>query len=316
MTKNHVVYKVTNKTNGKVYIGKTYDLKKRKRAHIHDINNELPFHKALLKYGLDNFVWEIIDHAQNKKEIAQKEIYWIKKLNTCIYSKNSNGYNITIGGEGGVSWNSRPVVQFGLNGNYLDEFESGMCASVLTGVDRKSIERCCMGGIKRAGKFIWKYKANWNGENIEPYKKPKSTKNKKIIQLDLNGNFISEFNSLIEASEKTDTCRTTISGCLAGTYLRANGFQWVYKKDYNPKKDYSFKGIREGNGIVQLSLKGYFVKRFNNCAEAAKELNASSHKIIHKALDDDKRTSCGFKWLRYDTYLKTKHHHDNTEVSN
>ena len=121
MNKSYIIYKVTNKINGKIYIGKTYNLEKRKKQHIGDINNGLPFHNALKKYGVNNFEWEIVDKANSDSEIREKEIQWIKKCNSCISFPNSNGYNITLGGEGGTSWNSKPVLQYDLNGNYIDE---------------------------------------------------------------------------------------------------------------------------------------------------------------------------------------------------
>jgi predicted GIY-YIG superfamily endonuclease len=46
INKKFVIYKVTNKINGKIYIGKTYNFEKRRREHIYDIENELPFHRA------------------------------------------------------------------------------------------------------------------------------------------------------------------------------------------------------------------------------------------------------------------------------
>ena len=139
MEKRYVIYKVTNSINGKVYVGKTYNFEKRKREHIYDIEDNLPFHRALKKYGIDNFVWEIIDTAESDEEIIEKEIYWIKQLNTCIYEKDSWGYNVTLGGEGGVSWNSRPVIQFSKNGYKINEFHSCAHACVETGIHRRGI---------------------------------------------------------------------------------------------------------------------------------------------------------------------------------
>lgn len=80
MNKTYIIYKVTNKINNKIYIGKTYNLEKRKAQHLYDIDDELPFHAALKKYGINNFEWEIIDYSESDKEIREKEIYWIKKI--------------------------------------------------------------------------------------------------------------------------------------------------------------------------------------------------------------------------------------------
>ena len=50
------------------------------------------------KYGIEHFHYEILeDNILDKKELSEREKYWIKKLNTI----RPNGYNIASGGEGG-----------------------------------------------------------------------------------------------------------------------------------------------------------------------------------------------------------------------
>lgn len=99
-----LVYKSTNLVNNKVYIGiTTRNFEKRIKEHINAsiINDSsLVFHRAIRKYGEDNFKWEIIDYANTLEELNEKEKYWINFYNTCIFYKNCNGYNMTIGGEG------------------------------------------------------------------------------------------------------------------------------------------------------------------------------------------------------------------------
>jgi len=90
-----VIYKATNKINNKSYIGFTVDFEKRKKEHIKQIQYGLTyFHKALKKYGLDNFEWTILkDDATLEDEIKliqEHETFWT--LN--------KGYNLTLGGEG------------------------------------------------------------------------------------------------------------------------------------------------------------------------------------------------------------------------
>ena len=95
-----VIYKVTNKINGKCYIGQTIlTINKRKSGHIYKSlkkSDNCYFHKAIRKYGKDNFLWEIICECKTKKELNEKEIYYIKQQKSYV---KENGYNLTHGGE-------------------------------------------------------------------------------------------------------------------------------------------------------------------------------------------------------------------------
>jgi len=95
-----IIYKATNKINGKSYIGQTVkSLKKRIREHINLSKNgsNRPLHAALRKYGPENFTWEIIvDCGDNQHFLNESEIFFIDRYNT----KSPNGYNLTDGGEG------------------------------------------------------------------------------------------------------------------------------------------------------------------------------------------------------------------------
>ena len=299
MEKRYVIYKVTNSINGKVYVGKTYNFEKRKREHIYDIEDNLPFHRALKKYGIDNFVWEIIDTAESDEEIIEKEIYWIKQLNTCIYEKDSWGYNVTLGGEGGVSWNSRPVIQFSKNGYKINEFHSCAHACVETGIHRRGIEDCARGIYKTSDGFLWRFKDEWDGKPIEQYKKQPSHRCVEVVQIDLGGKYLNKFSSVTEAAKKTGIGRTLISSCLNGKNFRAGGYIWVYLDDYNPEKDYKYQGIRIGKGIYQLDDSMNIIKHFNNCVEAAVSLGLPKkvNKQIHKSLT--KKHKChGYYWRK------------------
>lgn len=98
-----VIYKATNKINGKAYIGKTEkNLEIRKKQHLNDYkNSNFAFHRALQKYGEENFDWQILCDVQTIEELNQQEQYYIKLFETF----GSNGYNMTDGGEGQSGWN-------------------------------------------------------------------------------------------------------------------------------------------------------------------------------------------------------------------
>lgn len=52
-----------------------------------------------------------------------------------------------------------------------------------------------------------------------------------ILQLDLNGNLIKEYESQIKAEEETKICRKQINNCAKNKQPTAKGFKWQYKKD-------------------------------------------------------------------------------------
>ena len=87
------IYKVTNKINGKVYIGQSVDIGRRWHTHM-TAKDDIYFHKAIQKYGVENFEWEVIEQCK-KSELDEREIYWIE-----YYDSFNKGYNRTKGGDG------------------------------------------------------------------------------------------------------------------------------------------------------------------------------------------------------------------------
>jgi len=88
-----------------VYIGYTSkSLSERIYGHNKKANNSKEksfnqaFKLALRKYGVDNFLCEELFTCDTKDEACQLEIDMIKKYN----SITPNGYNMTLGGEGGI----------------------------------------------------------------------------------------------------------------------------------------------------------------------------------------------------------------------
>lgn len=92
-----IIYKITNRINGKVYIGQTkQSLQKRWNNHCGKNSHCSILHLAITKYGAENFTVEQIDVACNKDELDKKEIYWIAHFDSIA----PNGYNISSGGNG------------------------------------------------------------------------------------------------------------------------------------------------------------------------------------------------------------------------
>ena len=94
-----IVYKITNIINDKNYIGITSrNLTSRWNEHVYDSNSNktnMNIHKAIRKYGKDNFVIEQLYIGSNTEEINNKEIEYIKEYNSL---DRNYGYNISPGG--------------------------------------------------------------------------------------------------------------------------------------------------------------------------------------------------------------------------
>jgi group I intron endonuclease len=96
------IYKIVNTINNKIYIGKTNNPNRRWKDHtrlaITPGHKEYykPLYRAMRKYGVNAFVFNIIESNLSKKESGIREKYWIQ-----YYDSYNNGYNASLGGDGG-----------------------------------------------------------------------------------------------------------------------------------------------------------------------------------------------------------------------
>jgi group I intron endonuclease len=95
-----IIYKHTNRSNGKVYVGYTkFTLDERWKQHCKDarLGSDFAFHRAIRKHGLD--VWDhcVIEECidLSEEQVGAREMYWIAEL---AATTDKHGYNMTHGG--------------------------------------------------------------------------------------------------------------------------------------------------------------------------------------------------------------------------
>lgn len=96
MSKNNLNYSVyvhTNKINGKKYVGQSSNIIERQKNGGKNYFSSTKFHRAIQKYGWENFTHEILYENLNKEAANKIERDLIKK-----YDSINNGYNIQEGG--------------------------------------------------------------------------------------------------------------------------------------------------------------------------------------------------------------------------
>lgn len=97
------IYKITNLINQKSYIGKSKNIEERWQSHLRPSSWKAqpnkPLYRAFKKYGIQNFSFIILEElSEYEKNSNEREKYWIQYFNTY-----ENGYNATLGGDGGVT---------------------------------------------------------------------------------------------------------------------------------------------------------------------------------------------------------------------
>ena len=126
----YIVYKTTNKINGKIYIGVHKATGEDKFGGYYGcgVNINYPgsykhpktlFQMAIVKYGFENFNREILFVYNSAEEAYNKE----RELVNNDFIKLNTNYNMVIGGTGGISYTKR-VYQYTLEGNLIQIWDN------------------------------------------------------------------------------------------------------------------------------------------------------------------------------------------------
>jgi len=96
-----VVYVITNRVNGKRYVGKTIHQTTRWATHVRAAftsGSQYAIHRAIRKHGKENFDFQVVSEHATEEEAFIEETRLIRELNT-----TKLGYNMNEGGKGGIS---------------------------------------------------------------------------------------------------------------------------------------------------------------------------------------------------------------------
>ena len=203
-----VIYKATNKINGKVYVGQTVrSLAERMAEHIR--HDHTAFDKALRKYGLDAFDVEEIDSAASVEELNQKEIYWIGFYNCVV----PNGYNMCDGGGNTKGFHHSEASKQKMSDAKTEAFAGA--GNPFFGKTHSETSRQKM-SAKRKGM------AHMTPEQVQSVRKSHYTA--KVKNVDTG----EVFNSVREAALKYGLKDTHITRVCKGHRKRTGGYKWEY----------------------------------------------------------------------------------------
>lgn len=299
MDKKLCVYKHTNKINGKCYIGIT-SKNPNERWGIDGVGYKGQyFYEAILKYGWENFLHEILYTDLTVEQACDKEIALIN------YYKSNNpkfGYNQSIGGEW-ISYD-KPVVQYDLDGNFIKVFGSRAEAAneLNIGSDVISV------AISRQVQACNYQFRDWNGNNSNISKYNKRMAFRKINLYNIDGKYIKTFDGIKYLSDELNIDRSTIWECLKNNrptcYKNKQNYYFKYYDDILNYNDLNIenkyipnignKGRRVGKYDVNMNL----LCEYKNVAEAIR--NNNNNYGIYNCVKNRAKTSNGFIWKYLD----------------
>lgn len=191
------IYKFTNKINGKVYIGQTYNLQTRLNSHKSKaLNTKNKFYNAVRKYGWENFELSILSTitVNTKEELStlldKLEIEYIKQ-----YNSYKSGYNSTLGGHSKRGYNlSEEFSEKCKSRTYSDDTRKKMSISAKNRIISEETRlKLRNSAIKRN---FSKYRELTTSSRNKAIKRALGVP---VLQLDINFNIINRFDSISDA---------------------------------------------------------------------------------------------------------------------
>lgn len=117
------------------------------------------------------------------------------------------------------------VVQYTLDGIKIREFDSIADASRAMNISSSSISSVCSGKTYSAGKFRWSYL----GQSLQITEIPKTGSKKRVLQYNLQGEFIAEYESISAAARAVNGSASSIAAARKGQLKTSKKSIWKYK---------------------------------------------------------------------------------------
>lgn len=286
------IYSITNEINGKSYIGKTNDLVRRWKEHCYGHGKTAILNKAFKKYGLEHFIFEVVaqipfDSIEELNDVLnQLEMYYI-----ALYDTFNNGYNATAGGDGTSFYHhseeTKRKISQGQIGKILSEEHKSKCriANLGNHHTEEAKEAIRQALLHRDSSIYDRIADKLRGRtrNHDMIMRGAVKRRKPILQYDLQGNFIKEWEgaSCIEGFE-----RANIGACCKGRLRSSQGYIWRFKENEDfpkkievPNKWKSFK-----KEVIQYDLAGNIIAEYPSITEASRVTGITTGNICQCTL--------------------------------
>lgn len=245
-----IIYKHTNKINGKCYIGQTrQDPKDRwKRGRLYMSKKRNLFGQAIKKYGWDNYTHEIIHKDIESQEDANRwEQYYIAHYKSWIgFGDKCNGYNTTFYAKG----RKIKCIETGEIFNSVSE------AARKIGVSQGQMSKVCQGKLRIARGYHFCYL-----EDVDTFKPLPNKQKKRVICL----NTLIIYESVRVAAKYIGSSHANISKVCTGKQEtcgkafidgKLERLRWQYVDSYLKEN-----GLTDESQIIPRSIKTFEIAK-------------------------------------------------------
>jgi hypothetical protein len=214
-----IIYLTINKINGKKYLGKDA------KNDPNYLGSGLDLKSAIKKYGKENFKKEIIEYCSNKKELWEREEYWLEFYDVKNSKEFYNRTNKAFGAWEGRIYNK-------VTNKTKQKMSMAHQGIPLSKKHKQSISKAMKGHSKTE-----EWKKNLSEASSRSFGRP-------ILQKDLKGNIIKEWETGKKAATELGLSYMAINACCVqnekhlprkrdklkiGKYVSFN-YIWEYKK--------------------------------------------------------------------------------------
>lgn len=303
----YIVYKTTNKINGKFYIGvhKTKDPSvfdgyygngiKTRNDQV-EVTGDTPLRRAFAKYGAKSFERSTLMIFNNADDAYDLERWLI----TEDFISNKNNYNAAVGGVGGIYiTKKRTVYQFDLNGNFVGEWDTETSirehfnshVSIIDIINKK----------RNFAGYYWSFEKEINVLVYNP-----SVKGGFINQYDKDGMFVAQYRSMFDAANilkiNPDLLRQIV--------FRKRLYQGYYylKTNVNIQDVLSGKTKRrvKKRPVFRYLLNGTFDKKYETVSDAIRDVRMTNQTLAKRIRSGEPYKGYYWSFFCTDKYDKSK----------
>lgn len=279
------IYKITNKVNGKIYIGETTRTVQirwnQHKTRAKDKRYTEYLYLAMRKYGIENFAVEQIAECADEDRF-KVETEYITKLRSYVGFEDCNGYNLVLSQDGPAPINKQEVLNCWNDGLTVVQISERLHLNVKT-------IRHILRAVNVTEDMTLARRKEHSGEHSR----------KPVNQYTMNGGLIKTFESASAAARFLNKYSSQISRACVGDTLTAYGYIWQYTDDDNIEEIVPIVASKRKTGINKkkirkISKEGEILAEFESASAAGRSLGKAHAGIAYAARNGG--TAYGYYW--------------------